>query len=182
MARKASLSNTAKPHGVQRKAQLKAAKEKKQRKATASPPRSSTSNRPSRGRLSLTEQTEDGDDTVPDLEDIQEETPIAEENRPFVYLKARTRKFPSDKITSEWRGLNAASQDKIQEIITVARRSIVHVSRNKKRVQQGDEAVEQLEKKLLRALPQMPFPPKTKEESFDYEKLLEQSVSLVPVC
>jgi hypothetical protein len=168
MAKKLSISAAAKPAGIRRKS----GNGKKQRGST-----SRRSSQQSRQSLQADESNA-GDDTVPDLEDTQEDYSVVERSRPFVYLKARTRKIPQDKITSEWKALTAPAQDKVRDILTIARRSVVNTSRNGKRAQQTDEAVEALMERLLQRLPRMPFPPRTKELNFDLDKLLEQSVSI----
>jgi hypothetical protein len=180
MARKSGNSTTAKHGGIQRKAQLRAARQKKTRKSRVSNASSSASTRRLRSSSQANEATP-GEDSVPDLEETQDDIDYSTvpQNRPYVYLKARTRKIPQDKITSEWKSLTTPSQEKVRDILTVARRSVVHNTRNKKRANQGDEAVRELLQSLLRKLPRMPFPPKTKELNFDLDKLLEQSVGLI---
>ena len=162
------MSTAAKPAGIQRKA----TREKKQRSVT-----SRRSSQRSQRALQLDESNATNE-TVPDLEDFQEDHSVVERSRPFVYLRARTRKIPQDKITSEWKALTAPSQDKVRDILMIAKRSMVNALRNGKRAQQADEAVEALMERLLQRLPRMPFPPRTKELNFDLDKLLEQSVSI----
>jgi kinetochore protein Fta7 len=178
MARKSGSLNAAKSSGIQRKAQLKAARGKKTSKSRVSNASSSAST--TRRHSSQANEATPDEDSVPDLEETQDDIDYSTvpQNRPYVYLKARTRKIPQDKITSEWKSLAAPSQEKIKDILTVARRSVVHNTRNKKRADQGDEAVRALLQSLLHRLPRMPFPPKTKELNFDLDKLLEQSVSV----
>jgi hypothetical protein len=180
MARKASATSAARPTGVNRKSVQKAGRKKKQRKSTqSSSRRSTTSTRLSSQHSLHIDETNAGDDSIQDIEDTQNDVSVVESRRkPFVYLKAKTRQIPQEKITTEWRNPTTASQEKIREILTIAKRSIVHVTKNKKRVQQAEEAVETVMQKMMKKVPLMPFPPRTKEINFDLEKLLEQSVSV----
>lgn len=175
MARTSTLSAAAKPTGVNRKAKQKAAREKKRQRTSSG----GSSRRQSRQAPAEEDEGEEeaGDGTTQDIEDMEEEHGHTRPNRrPFVYLKARERKIPQDKITSEWKSLADPSLEKVRGLLTAAKRSVASGARSKKAALMADQAVEALMGQLLMRLPRMPFPPKTNEKAFDLEKSLEQNV------
>jgi kinetochore protein Fta7 len=168
MARTSTSSIGSKPAGINRKATIKASRNRKsgqsRRTSTASSRRTSTN-------------TDFADSTIPDLEDVvteDEDQSAAQQSRPYVYLKPRTARIPQEKITSEWKSLNSSAVERVADILTVARRNVISSVKTKKRANEVEKIVDGVQQLLQRRLPRMPFPPKTKEINFDLEKLLDQ--------
>lgn len=182
MARTSTSSSTAKPTGVNRKETQKAARAKKRQLTSASTRRSSTGSNRRHSRQPLAEEADEEDDedeveegTTQDIEDMEEDY-VQLPRRPFVYLKAKKRRIPQEKITSEWKSLAEPSLEKIRGLLTNAKRSVATGARSKKAALMANQAVEALMGQLLSRLPRMPFPPKTNEKAFDLDKLLDQKV------
>jgi hypothetical protein len=133
--------------------------------------------------LDSTRFTEDSvEDTVGDMDTTLNPNPQA---RPtYSRLKPRMMGIPEDQIKAEWRRLKPPAQEKVKELFISIRRGVVSTAGagSEKKLAEANDSLEALMRKLMGKVPAMPFPPRTKEISFDLDKLSEQSVSTLYNC
>jgi kinetochore protein Fta7 len=94
----------------------------------------------------------------------------------FQKLKPRTREISHAIVKSKWTSLPAPAQQQVRELVKSAMRPVILMQRSERRRAEVESALSLLVKKLDRRVPRMPFPPKTKDNHFDLEKLLERNV------
>jgi len=113
-----------------------------------------------------------------DSEETDEDDYPAPPNNPnFSYLKVRTRRVPHDVVRLHWGPPSESAQQRVRDLLTVAKRGVANTAKTAKRAEEMTAAIDPIMHRLLKNLHRMRVPPKIKEESFDLEKLLERSVS-----
>ncbi|KAF2762129.1 Sec6-domain-containing protein [Pseudovirgaria hyperparasitica] len=95
--------------------------------------------------------------------------------REFPHLKPRTRYIPQSVVKSKWTHLSVSAQDQVKEIFKAAKWPVVASRKDEKHRREAEAILGQLVQRLETRLPNMPFPPKTKELHFDLEKLMERN-------
>ena len=116
--------------------------------------------------------------------------------RKFAALKPRFRYINQDVIKTKWEVLPEHVQRRVQEILVAGERPVIaRLPEETKRIE-AQAALGAITKtlgisipsswlealllttfgRLVKRLPRMPFPPKTKEEHFNYEALISKNV------
>ncbi|MCJ1408061.1 hypothetical protein MMC19_002134 [Ptychographa xylographoides] len=93
-------------------------------------------------------------------------------------LKPRVRYIHQDIIKTKWQVLPEQVQDRIQELFTVVQRPVIARVRDDRQRIEVQAALSSITRTLGKRLPRIPFPPKTKEEHFNYEVLLNKNRTL----
>ncbi|MCJ1472155.1 hypothetical protein MMC13_000802 [Lambiella insularis] len=99
-------------------------------------------------------------------------------HKDLVLLKPRLRYIHQDVIKRNWRVLPEAVQSRVRELLVAVQRPVICRHREGKSREEAQEALNTVTRTLAKRLPRMPFPMKTKEEHFDYERLLNKNLSL----
>ncbi|KAJ5881488.1 CENP-A-nucleosome distal centromere subunit CENP-Q [Penicillium soppii] len=98
-------------------------------------------------------------------DDAQEES--------YAYLKPQVRRVPEKTIKSKWTPLPEPVQEKVRDIFHSLERPVIVRNQNERKRIEAQGAVQAVVRNLSKRLPRMPFPPITKESSFDYESALD---------
>jgi kinetochore protein Fta7 len=100
--------------------------------------------------------------------------------RDFVRLTPRVHQIRQSTISSKWLPLSTTAQQHARDTLKIAKRAVVMSHWDERRRAEADVAINVALKKVEKRLPRMPFPPKTKETWFDYDKLAENTVGCAP--
>ncbi|OJJ80520.1 uncharacterized protein ASPGLDRAFT_134461 [Aspergillus glaucus CBS 516.65] len=96
----------------------------------------------------------------------------------YAYLKSHVRNVPERTIKSKWSTLPEPVQDKVRDMFRALERPVIVRHQNERKRIEAQAAVQVVVKNLGKRLPRMPFPPATKESSFEYEAALDEHRSL----
>ncbi|KAJ6108672.1 hypothetical protein N7523_009995 [Penicillium sp. IBT 18751x] len=102
----------------------------------------------------------------------------ADESKRYAYLKPSIRRVPEKTIKAKWSTLPEPVQDKVRDLFHSLERPVIVRQQNEKKRIEAQSAVNAVVRNLGRRLPRMPFPPNTKDSSFDYESALDEHRSL----
>ncbi|KAI9695201.1 MAG: hypothetical protein M1820_008837 [Bogoriella megaspora] len=97
------------------------------------------------------------------------------EQHNYGVLRPHTRQIPRATITSKWSTLSPVALQHARETLKAAKRSVVMSHWDERRRAEADTAINIAVKKVEKKMPRMPFPPKTKETCFDFDKLAENT-------
>jgi hypothetical protein len=165
-------SNPRASTGAVKKPQL-AKKSKTSRKINGGQPRT----KPKQAKRRNTEASQIPD-AGSDLEESDEDDFPAPPNAgEFSYLKVRTVYYPQDTVMTQWKAMPEPAQKRVKGLVTDARFGVENNAQTLKGRTERSAAIDPLMKRIMSRLMRIPAPPKTREENFDLEKLLEKSVS-----
>ncbi|CRG88945.1 hypothetical protein PISL3812_05980 [Talaromyces islandicus] len=97
-----------------------------------------------------------------------------ESTKPFASLKPRTQNVSKRTIKTKWSNLPDAAQEKVRAMFHTLERPVIVLQRDERKRVEAQAAVGAVVKTLERRLPRMPFPPMTKDATFDYEATLSE--------
>ncbi len=92
-------------------------------------------------------------------------------------LKARVKHVSQHVVTSRWTPLQTSAQLRVLDVFQTVERPVMTRFRDQRRRAEAQAALAPLLKTLRRKLPRMAFPPNTRDAHFDYERLIDSSVS-----
>ncbi|KAK2742814.1 hypothetical protein FQN57_005105 [Myotisia sp. PD_48] len=117
-----------------------------------------------------------------DTETIENDTPQSDKQgehhakKPkFAMLMSRTRHIDEQTIKSKWTTLSESAQDKVKELFLSVELPVITRHRDEKKRIEAQSALETVRKNLSKRLPKMPFPPNTRDASFNYEAALNEN-------
>ncbi|MCJ1250155.1 hypothetical protein MMC30_007381 [Trapelia coarctata] len=171
---------------------------KKRRKppptATAEPapldaPNPSQSNRAASSRITRRQSRPDTTSDAPALSNLsgnkrrRHEVEDSEDDdgppsKKFAVLKPRLKYVRQDIIKNKWEVLPDHIQTRVKELFVAVGRPVITQYRDERRRIDAQTALSSITRKLGERLPRMPFPPSTKEVSFDHEALLNSNRTL----
>ncbi|QKX59901.1 uncharacterized protein TRUGW13939_07043 [Talaromyces rugulosus] len=92
----------------------------------------------------------------------------------FASLKPRTQNVSKRTIKAKWSNLPDAAQEKVRAMFRTLERPVIVLQRDERKRVEAQTALGSVVKTLERRLPRMPFPPMTKDATFDYEATLNE--------
>ncbi|ODM16106.1 hypothetical protein SI65_08540 [Aspergillus cristatus] len=108
----------------------------------------------------------------------EKKTTGTRDNKRYAYLKPHVRNVPERTIKSKWSTLPEPVQDKVRDMFRALERPVIVRHQNERKRIEAQAAVQAVVRNLGKRLPRMPFPPATKESSFEYEAALDEHRSL----
>ncbi|OCK77723.1 hypothetical protein K432DRAFT_384432 [Lepidopterella palustris CBS 459.81] len=110
--------------------------------------------------------------------DVHQEPVQEEVSKKFQHLKPRTRHIPQAIIVSKWGAPSEQVRQQIRELFKLAKIPIITNRRDDARRHEAEIVLGTVIKRLEGRLPNMPFPPRTKDMHFDLEKVVERNRAL----
>ncbi|KAJ6177750.1 hypothetical protein N7519_008211 [Penicillium mononematosum] len=101
-----------------------------------------------------------------------------DDSKRYAYLKPHVRRVPEKTIKSKWAPLPEPVQGKVMDMFHSLERPVIMRNHNECKRIEAQGAVQAVVRNLGKRLPRMPFPPITKDSSFDYESALNEHRSL----
>lgn len=96
----------------------------------------------------------------------------------FQHLKPRTRHISTSVINDKWTALPQGAQHNVRELFKAAKRPVILSRRDEAHRREAEMVLDHIVQRLEKRLPQMPFPPKSKEDHFNLDKLVERNVGV----
>ena len=115
-------------------------------------------------------------DGAPDLQAALQAEP---KRNTFSYLKRHTRRVPQDVVKRRWKALPAPAQRQVRELFSAAKRSVMHGAKDERRAHEIETALGVVLRRLEKQLPRMPFPPKSRDEDFSLDRIVNRTVGLL---
>lgn len=94
------------------------------------------------------------------------------------FLKPRVKHVSQDIIRSKWTILDGDAQAEIEELLRSVELPVLANYSSEQGKIRAQAALRSITGTLCKRLPRMPFPPKVKEISFDYERLVKDNRNL----
>ncbi|KAL1954049.1 hypothetical protein VTO42DRAFT_1783 [Malbranchea cinnamomea] len=99
-------------------------------------------------------------------------------SKKLAMLKPRVRNIAESTIKSKWTTLPDSAQDRVTELLRAVELPVINRHRDERKKIEAQTALAAVRKNLGKRLPRMPFPPGTKDTSFDYEFILHENRAL----
>lgn len=100
------------------------------------------------------------------------------DHKRFAFLKPRVRHVAERTIKSKWTTLPEPVQEKVRDMFKSLERPVIVRHHDERKRIEAQTAVGAVVRNLAKRLPRMPFPPVTKDTSFDYEAALDENRAL----
>ncbi|KAK9377467.1 CENP-Q, a CENPA-CAD centromere complex subunit-domain-containing protein [Lipomyces chichibuensis] len=99
-------------------------------------------------------------------------------SRTSLKLRPVVRKVSQSVIQNDWMQLSDTAREEIMKVMKSVSFAVYNSVTGEEKKKEAQELVQSVLKKMERRLRRLPVPPKTKDRSFQYEKILELNASL----